>query len=721
MIQLLIKMGDYLYNIDQVQERNHAGFNQGDYLGWPRVRGHAQQMAATLKKYLKTQLLPVFGEDARAAVEGTYAADEQMTVAVVSNITITPTFIVLDARYGASLVMQHEGAIPALIRAKYVAASKHLGLWWDRSLDRNYVPSVNLSKFDFSAYKAEITALGFVVNDIPNLAAAVTKLTSQPITLQKALDRLNSKQDRELFVCHKVNGKYCFRFSYSSALNNLLSNKTGQISGIVEVIAPGAEEVGIYGAWARVTDNLALAEEILQKATAIIPDWTIFTDDLAAERVALDQAQAKLTAPIAEVTKLLDPDFVPFPFQNEFIRFIDSTNGQCLIGAEMGLGKTFISLSWAAIRNKRILVVCPKVVRRTWIQEAKKFYPTVFNDKNTVELTPKNLKKFGLPDLTKVKVASVNFASLDKFKPAIEKAGFDLIIIDESHNIKSEKALITKTVRALGPLFAHKILLSGTAIKNKKDELYTQIDLIRPGFFTSKRDLKYATIGGTWHKIQEIYKTKAKHEVLKDLPTKTTQIIELEVVSCPDFTKKIPFEEIAAMKADVSLAKANATIEFIKEMLDSSESNMLVFSDSVDVVIKIHNAFPEESILHHGQLSDDVREAAKHEFQNGTKRILVSTRQSLAVGATLTKADKVIFNDLPWTPADISQAEDRTHRIGQTNPVNVYWIKAANNNWDDKVLGIIKKKYDIYRKILNGKQVSAEEKAWMEQPIKNII
>jgi hypothetical protein len=49
----------------------------------------------------------------------------------------------------------------------------------------------------------------------------------------------------------------------------------------------------------------------------------------------------------------------------------------------------------------------------------------------------------------------------------------------------------------------------------------------------------------------------------------------------------------------------------------------------------------------------------------------------------------------------------------------VYWIKAANNNWDDKVLGIIKKKYDIYRKMLNGKQVSAEEKAWMEQPIKS--
>src|SRR4030066_105476 len=43
----------------------------------------------------------------------------------------------------------------------------------------------------------------------------------------------------------------------------------------------------------------------------------------------------------------------------------------------------------------------------------------------------------------------------------------------------------------------------------------------------------------------------------------------------------------------------------------------------------------------------------------------------MAVGATLTAADKVVFNDLPWNAADLRQAEDRCHRGGQKNNVDL--------------------------------------------------
>jgi hypothetical protein len=1004
--QLLCHMGDFLFGIDEVKERNEVGFNQPDWISWPGVRGDATEMAHVLKKYLKTQL-GQFGEEGREAVEQNYPQSFRVEVKVEIKLpTITPVLQVLDARWGAALLMSHEGSIPTLVRRRYIRVNQKFGLWWDRGLDRNYVPGRNIDSFDFAGYKAELEALGFTVNPVP----VFEKTPEAELTLEKALSLLDQKRINNAFICRKVGDMFEFRFSFSTVLNGLFSNKTSQLSGIVECRVSD---------WARLTNNLDLALEAITKARELLPSWKFFFQGIEEAQVERDMKKAAAEAPIPELMAMINPEIVPFPFQNDFVRFLNVANGNALIGAEMGLGKTLISLCYAAMNNKRILVVCPKVVRRTWIQEAKKFFPGYFT--RCIELTPKSLKKNGMPDLSQVQIASVNFASFEKFLPAIQAAGFDVMVIDEcfgpetlidtpsgpvridqikvgdevysaagtstvlgtkrtqildsrtelryggqtvtcsshhpfltsrgwvfaenlkegdtlvsqeeavqllreefpakpvqkaaflrnlllcemeneatcysskglheedsfknkqlanregeagfgysheteeshafsshaiqslgdsetnrmeanssgrerpradetgeivvvtprsfvemesrgvfgweisgisnelqsgscaglgpavrrsgrlvalvseragqekrsevkgirvdgvtvhesggypgneqgfyydlkvsghpsfsvngalvhnSHSIKNPKAKITKSVHSVSSLFAHKILLSGTAIKNKKDELFTQVELIRPGFFESKTALKMATIGGTWHKIQEFYKTASKAQVLKDLPEKLTSIIELEVEGCRDIPEdgKIDFEDIARMKSDIAIDKAGATIEFIKEMLESSDSSMLVFSDSVEVAKQIHEAMGDLSLLHHGQLSDEVREAAKAEFQReGTdKRVFCTTRQSLAVGATLTRADKVIFNDLPWNTADEAQATARAHRIGQKNMVNVYWIKAAGNRWDSKVIGILKKKAELARKVLEGKKLTAEEQAWMEKGI----
>jgi hypothetical protein len=379
-------------------------------------------------------------------------------------------------------------------------------------------------------------------------------------------------------------------------------------------------------------------------------------------------------------------------------------------------GKTIITLAWIAANAKRAIVVVPKVVRRTWINEAIKFFPTYFSGQ-TVELRASDIKKKGMPDLSSVRLASVNYESFEKYLPAIQAAGFDTIVIDESHRIKSPRAKITKTLMALREMFRHHILLSGTAVKNKKDELLTQTNFIQPGLF-SKNELQMGTIGGCWNKLRSsIYIARQKKDVLPDLPEKTSQIVELEVAGMPNMPKDIG--EISTTRISAALAKSQATVDFVQEILDSSDSNVLVFSESREAAEKMAEMLGDVAILHHGQMSDDKREAAKAEFQMETssKRVFVSTRQSLAVGATLTRADKVVFNDLPWTAADIRQAEDRCHRIGQLNCVNVYWMTARDNEWDRNVTDIIRRKYSLAKKINEGKQLTKEEQEWLSQPI----
>ena len=56
--------------------------------------------------------------------------------------------------------------------------------------------------------------------------------------------------------------------------------------------------------------------------------------------------------------------------------------------------------------------------------------------------------------------------------------------------------------------------------------------------------------------------------------------------------------------------------------------------------------------------------------------VLINELRSFFQGITLTAADHVVFAELHWTPGVIKQAEDRCHRIGQKNSVQVHFLTA---------------------------------------------
>ncbi len=400
---------------------------------------------------------------------------------------------------------------------------------------------------------------------------------------------------------------------------------------------------------------------------------------------------------------------------------VESVNNTFILHGHVVTHNTIQTLAWAAKNNKKVLVVCPKVVRKNWLEEAHKFFPEHFKG---AELVAAQLKKGQVPDLSDVNIATVNYESLSKFEEAIKAAGFDTIVIDESHRAKNPKAQVTQNLQKIGAGMKHHILLSGTAIKNKKEELFTQLDMVAPGKFT-KNAIKTASIGGLWLDMHAFYLARAKATVLKDLPEKTTSIVKHPVVGLPDMGDENSVGAISKLKAEIAKGKVPVTKAMVQEILDTSDSHVIVFTDSVEAAKQIQEAFGDEAILHHGQLSDKDRDAAVKEFQKkdeagnfiSKKRVFVTTRQSMAVGATLTAADKVVFNDLPWTAADVRQAEDRAHRIGQKNAVNVYWMTAEGNLFDENVNDILKRKYELGQKLNQGKQLTAAEMEWMSKPI----
>lgn len=135
------------------------------------------------------------------------------------------------------------------------------------------------------------------------------------------------------------------------------------------------------------------------------------------------------------------------------------------------------------------------------------------------------------------------------------------------------------------------------------------------------------------------------------------------------------FEEISRIRHQLANAKCPLLIEHIQECLDSFEDNekLVVFIHHNDVASKLYDHFKHTigTVLVTG-LSTPVheRQAAVDKFQsNPNTRLFIGSMRVSGLGITLTSAHHIIFGELDWTPALLTQCEDRCHRIGQEYPL----------------------------------------------------
>jgi superfamily II DNA or RNA helicase len=745
-LEKLTEWGEQLYETQQMDplEQDSSGFSYYDMEVWRSVRssGNVTRMRNLLRKY-RRQLL---GSKVHAEVDHEDLAEwiklgmtdqvQDKTAPVTILASYHPTYGSLNLKLGGWVA-----------RDKF---DKFMEVAWKYKLKPGgngvvYIHRRDLADFDPEAYSKEVAELGWVVTP-PEGGWHTERPVNAPapvpvaVTAEEIRDGIQAKRVyNKIAVIRGDDGIFRFYSPFSREFNAVMSNKSGRLTGIIRT-----DPV----TWARETHQLDLVEEAIVKLQEVHPDWEIVTSGVKEAQLERDTTLADLQKPIPGVAEKLDPRFKLFPYQNECVRFLDQADGNALIGDEMGLGKTLETLAWAVKGNKRLLIVCPKVVRRQWLSEAQKFFPGHFRG---TELVSADIKKKRVPDLAGMNIAVVNYESLDKFEPYLKGAGFDTIVIDESHRMKSPKAKVTKNLQKAAAGMKHRILLSGTAVKNKRDDLITQLELVAPGKFAdtkvtqvyvvpgtderipvkTKSKLKNSTIGGLWQDMRGVYLARSKHKVLKDLPDKITTVARINVPDLPDFDPRWEgsekFERMSQLRNQIAVGKVPATVEFIQNILENSHDKVLVFSESVECTRQIQAALGDDTaIFNYGGLSDKVREENKAEFQrqdaNGDfvspKRVFVTTRPSLAEGANMTAANAVVFNDLPWTAAAIRQAEDRTHRPGQKKSVNVYWVTAADNAFDSNVQSIIEKKYALAKKQNQGLQLTAEEVAWMEKPVK---
>ncbi|XP_069052358.1 DNA annealing helicase and endonuclease ZRANB3 isoform X2 [Lepisosteus oculatus] len=442
------------------------------------------------------------------------------------------------------------------------------------------------------------------------------------------------------------------------------------------------------------------------------------------------------------------------PFQREGVTFALSRRGRCMIADEMGLGKTIQAISVALLYKQEwpLLVVVPSSMRYPWVEEMEKWIPELNpDDINLVE----SKTDVGRIPTSLVTVLGYGLLTSDAklLLGALEAQSFRVVIVDESHYLKSRTAARTKILVPLIQKASRAVLLTGTPALGRPEELFMQIDALYPRrfgtwsdyaakycnahfrFFGNRRqwDCRGASSLGELHqRLSEVMIRRLKDEVLTQLPPKIRQRIPFDLPkegskeACASFEEweKLmrtldagtagtdnPFVEVMGlvtrMYKQTAIAKAGAVKDYIKMMLENEKLKFLVFAHHLAMLQACTEAVIEAKARYiriDGSVPSSERIHLVHQFQSDPDtRVAVLSIQAAGQGLTFTAATHVVFAELYWDPGHIKQAEDRAHRIGQSCCVHVHYL-IAKGTFDTVMWGMLNRKEGVTGSTLNGKK-----------------
>ncbi len=142
-------------------------------------------------------------------------------------------------------------------------------------------------------------------------------------------------------------------------------------------------------------------------------------------------------------------------------------------------------------------------------------------------------------------------------------------------------------------------------------------------------------------------------------------------------SKKTAFTEMSLARHAVALAKVPKVIEHLETALEGGP--VVCFGHHRDVIALIADHFGDQAVTLTGASSMEDRQAAVDTFQAGKAKLFIGNIQAAGVGITLTASSHVVFAELDWVPGNLSQAEDRCHRIGQHDSVLVQHLVLENS------------------------------------------
>lgn len=161
----------------------------------------------------------------------------------------------------------------------------------------------------------------------------------------------------------------------------------------------------------------------------------------------------------------------------------------------------------------------------------------------------------------------------------------------------------------------------------------------------------------------------------------------------------IAFFEMSSVRKKIGIQKVPIVLDHLEDLL-ATDQKIVVFAHHHEVMDLIKDHFPG-SVKITGKTPSSERADIVARFQNDPDvRLFIGSIKAAGTGITLNASSTVVFAELDWVPANLDQAEDRLHRIGQSSNVLVHHI-VFEGSIDARMARVIVEKQSIVRSILN--------------------
>lgn len=428
-----------------------------------------------------------------------------------------------------------------------------------------------------------------------------------------------------------------------------------------------------------------------------------------------------------------------------------------ILADDMGLGKTVqilaVILSYLNENGKDAkpsIVICPSSLSLNWLNEVKKFAPSL----KCIAIGGNAIQR--QKQINKIPSCNIVITSYELLKRDIDlykekNYEFKYAIADEAQYIKNNN---TQNARAIKIINAEtRYALTGTPIENSLSELWSIFDYIMPGYLFGHKKFKeeYETPivkdedERAMEKLKQLIEPfvlrRVKKEVLTELPDKTVTVLYNEMgeeqkelyKSYLAIAKKEVKQEISENgfeKSQIKIlsllmrlrqicchpslflsnykgesSKLGQCIEVLKDAI-SSGHKILLFSGYTSMFDIVEKELKKSNINYFkltGQTKVSERVNLVDEFNTNPEiKVFLISLKAGGTGLNLTGADMVIHYDPWWNISAENQATDRTYRIGQKNNVHVYKM-ITKDSIEEKIYELQKRKEKLVDNMLSTK------------------
>lgn len=434
-----------------------------------------------------------------------------------------------------------------------------------------------------------------------------------------------------------------------------------------------------------------------------------------------------------------------------------------MLAMDMGTGKSKVvcdlMVNWGC---ETILILCPKSVIGVWRREIQQHTNIPSGDvlaltKGTLGIKLVYCRRH-IRRARGKRIFIINYESAKRPEFALWSSfiGWDLVVCDESHRIKSHNSQVSKFCGQLIQNAKRRLCLTGTPMPHSPLDVFGQFRFLKPDIYGTSwwRFKNHYAVSSNPNIPQQITGFKNQPELQKRFRLITYRCEASDVLDLPETQHHERLFELSP-KADRAYRELESElITEVEENRVTTVANALVRLLRLQQITSgyiVEDETKFETVIDNGksqQLADLIEDFGPIEpcvvfcrFRHDLDRIaIVAARcgkqygeisgrrkdltddacyplgvnvlgvqiNSGGVGIDLTRARYAVYWSLGFSLGDYEQSLARPHRPGQTRPVNYYHL-IANGTVDQRVYQALRQRKDVVSAILDDLKGESNE------------